>query len=87
MLYKNISHVSKTFHGVTFKPGETKEVSKYINDPKFIRVKTVPKEPPESTENKSRRGRPPKTTDSVEPSKTIKDAKKEEKHDGTDNDK
>lgn len=31
MYYKNVSLSVKTFHGVTFKPGETKEVDKYIN--------------------------------------------------------
>lgn len=31
MFYKNISTSVKTFHGVTFKPGEIKEVSDYIN--------------------------------------------------------
>lgn len=36
--YKNTSRVTKTFYGVTFKPNETKDVSGYINDPKFIRV-------------------------------------------------
>ena len=38
MFYKNTSMKPKTFHGVTFKPGEAKDVSKYINDPTFIRV-------------------------------------------------
>lgn len=36
--YKNTSRASKTFHGVTFKPGETKEVSGWINDTCMIRV-------------------------------------------------
>ena len=35
MYYKNVSFSVKTFHGVTFKPGETKEVDKYINS-KFM---------------------------------------------------
>lgn len=45
MLYKNTSIIAKTFYGVTFKPGETKEVSQYINDPKMIKVKERPKKP------------------------------------------
>ena len=32
MFYKNTSYSVKTFHGVTFQPGETKEVNEYIND-------------------------------------------------------
>lgn len=39
----NTSKVSKTIHGVVFKPGETKEVEKYINDPTFIRVSDLTK--------------------------------------------
>lgn len=31
MLYKNTSYTEKTFYGVTFKPGETKEVDGIIN--------------------------------------------------------
>lgn len=46
MLYKNISLTRKTFHGVTFEPGETKEVPGYINNRGFIRVAEMPKEPP-----------------------------------------
>lgn len=38
MRYKNVSHGTKEFRGVTFKPGETKTVKGYINDPKMIRV-------------------------------------------------
>ena len=37
--YKNLSLTTKKFYGVTFKPGETKEVPGYINDPKFVRIK------------------------------------------------
>lgn len=36
MFYKNTSCFAKTFYGVTFQPGETKEVSGYINDKFFI---------------------------------------------------
>ena len=36
MLYKNISHSVKTFYGVTFKPGEIKEVPGFINNNKMI---------------------------------------------------
>lgn len=36
--YKNLSLATKTFYGVTFKPGEEKDVPGFINDPKFVRV-------------------------------------------------
>lgn len=32
MFYKNVSCSVKTFYGVTFNPGETKEVNQHIND-------------------------------------------------------
>lgn len=35
MFYKNISSATKTFYGVTFNPGEIKEVPGYINDKSF----------------------------------------------------
>lgn len=38
MKYKNVSRIVKTFHGVTFQPGETKSVTNYINDISMIRV-------------------------------------------------
>ena len=38
MFYKNISYSEKTYYGVTFKPGETKEVKDFINHKLMIRV-------------------------------------------------
>lgn len=38
MRYKNVSHGTKKFRGVTFKPGEIKSVNGFINDPKMIRI-------------------------------------------------
>lgn len=37
MIYKNLSRTTKTFYGITFKPGESHDVPGYINDPKFVR--------------------------------------------------
>lgn len=37
--YKNISGKVLTFHGVTFNPNDIKEVPRYINHLKMIRVK------------------------------------------------
>lgn len=38
MKYVNLSVVTKTYYGVTFAPGETKEVPGYINDKAFVRI-------------------------------------------------
>lgn len=38
MRYKNTSRIKKKFRGVEFKPGETKTVNGFINDPLMIRV-------------------------------------------------
>ena len=48
MTYKNTSLATKTFYGVTFKPGEVHKVSGYINDPKFIRVSETSETPSDS---------------------------------------
>lgn len=42
MVYKNISTSRKQFYGVTFNPGETKEVPGYVNDTHMV-VSTLPK--------------------------------------------
>lgn len=54
MYYTNGSAFTKTFHGVTFGPGETKEVFGVINDPQFVPT-SIRQEPPKrgrSTSNK-----------------------------------
>lgn len=38
MFYKNCSYTAKTFHGVTFEPGQTKEVSGIINNKWMVPV-------------------------------------------------
>lgn len=38
MKYMNMTYTTKTFYGVEFKPGETKEVPGYINAVGFIRT-------------------------------------------------
>lgn len=38
MIYKNLGYTTRTFHGVTFNPGDTKEVNGYINAKEFIAV-------------------------------------------------
>ncbi len=51
MFYKNLSHSAKTFHGVTFKPGEVKEVDAFINSLFMVPVE-APKQKPEKKEEK-----------------------------------
>lgn len=53
MIYKNLSHATKTFYGITFKPGEEHEVPGCINDSKFIRLNNFTKQPAESGSIKS----------------------------------
>ena len=36
MTYRNTGILAKTFYGVTFNPGESKNVPGYINDPSFV---------------------------------------------------
>lgn len=44
VLYKSLCRDIKTFHGVTFRYGETKAVNGYIHDPRFICIgKAQPK--------------------------------------------
>lgn len=49
MFYKNTGPSVKTFYGVTFKPGEVKEVNGRIYHHRFLQV-SEPKEPPVATE-------------------------------------
>lgn len=58
--YKNTSIFAKTFYGVTFGPGEIKEVPGPIHHAKFIRLTEMPK-PVVTTESKStqpKKGKP-----------------------------
>ena len=53
MFYTNGSPITKTFHGVTFKPGETKEVFGIINDPTFVPAFKEPPKCKKRTNSKS----------------------------------
>lgn len=94
LVYKNTSNSVKTFYGVQFKPGETHEVPGYINNPRFVRVESKPKEPPKVNTNKS----PVKPDDSSNKQKAksaelkhkdetnkTENMKEEENPNGTDN--
>lgn len=52
MTYKNLSNTTKTFYGVTFKPGESHDVPGSITNLDFIIVDVVDTES-KSTEKKS----------------------------------
>lgn len=78
MYYTNGSTITKTFHGVTFRPGETKEVFGIINDPKFVQS-PIRQEPPKRV-----RSTPPKSEEEVEPQKKLRKNQSksvEDKHD------
>ena len=81
--YQNTSVTAKTFYGTTFKPGEEHDVPGYINDPKMIRVLSKPKELPKV--DKKTPAIP--TTKVVDNPKPIKEVNKEDKSDGSDNNK
>lgn len=77
MIYKNNSNITKTFYGVTFAPGDIKEVRGFINHPKFSVEKELPKEPPKVSEPK------PETPAKTAPAKN--DKREEKEPDGEDN--
>ena len=66
MFYTNGSSITKTFHGVTFKPGETKEVFGVINDPTFV---LSFKEPPKCKVSANSKSSEEKLSEVVEPVK------------------
>lgn len=93
MFYRNISNATKTFYGITFNPGDEKEVPGYINTGDFIAI--APPEKPVPVAAKATPAK--KEQEKVEPAKvepekkepvkntTQKTEKKEETVDGTDN--
>lgn len=73
MIYKNTGPSAKTFYGVTFEPGEIKEVSGRIKHHKFIQVTSLPKEPPVVTNPPSTKpDKPPVKSKPEEKSKEVK---------------
>lgn len=59
MKYKNISYTEATFYGITFKPGEIKDVPGYINNPHFIRVENVQNAPVSNSSTSDKRTKSP----------------------------
>lgn len=72
MFYKNISTSVKTFHGVTFKPGEIKEVSDYINH----RFMILSDEPTSSNMQQKPSSEKPKKDVKAEDAKASKEPEK-----------
>ena len=66
MFYTNRSSVTKTFHGVTFRPGDTKEVFGVINDPKMA-LSSTRQEPPKRGRRSSSKPEPKASVVKEEP--------------------
>lgn len=54
MLYTNLSLITKTFHGVELRPGETKEIPGIVNDPKVVRSSKRQEPPKRSRRTRSK---------------------------------
>ena len=82
VIYKNLSHATKTFYGVTFKPGEVHEVPGYIHHIKFRRLDKMPADTakPQPTKAESKPAKPSKPVVSTPESTQInsKETKQEE---------
>ena len=84
MFYKNVSHSVKTFYGVTFKPGEIKEVDAYINSRYMIiadgETKTESKLPQNNTQEQQKpSSEKPKKESEKEKKKEEVESKKDSK--------
>lgn len=81
MFYKNTSYTAKTFYGVTFKPGEVKEVDGVINN-KFMIIVDAPQHAPikKETTQKEPSSETPKE-DSHKASKAKQSDNKDKKED------
>lgn len=79
MFYKNLAYSEKTFYGVTFKPGEIKEVPGFINDDNFIAVKKPEDKPKEVVAEEPKPASQKKEDKKSEQRKATEDLVKEEK--------
>lgn len=80
MFYQNISRATKTFYGVTFKPGEIHDVPGYINDIGFERCAKPKAQPKPEPKPKSQ----PKVSDESKPASQPTKPTKEEKEETVD---
>ena len=69
MFYKNLSCIAKTFYGVTFEPGHTKEVHGTINDKMMVAVDGPDAKNTKSTQQKPSPEKPKE--ESVAPALTL----------------
>lgn len=86
MFYRNASYTIKTFYGVTFQPGETKEVKGQINNKWMILVnnpKTSPKQQLKPSSEKSEESNENKQPEASKAEAKVKDAPKSDKKDNT----
>lgn len=88
LTYKNVSLATKTFYGVTFEPGQIKDVPGYINDPKFILMDMSDiKNPDTITESDAGIKAMLKTPKAEKPTAEKTNRKQGGKSDGTDSNK
>lgn len=73
MFYKNVSYFAKTVYGVTFEPGDIKEVDKPVNNRWLIQVDTPSTNKQVSTQQKPSPEKPKK--DSNQPDAAKQPAK------------
>lgn len=78
LAYKNVGRITKSFHGVTFRPGQSAFITKFVNDPDMIRIAvdsvTIAKKSPSKQFSKNVKDDEKETTTII----------KEEQPDGTD---
>lgn len=70
MFYKNTSYSAKTFYGVTFGPGETKEVDGMINNRWLVHVEGPDTTTVTKVQKEPSSGKPKKESGKPEQSKT-----------------
>ena len=73
MLYRNISYSVKTFYGVTFEPGQVKEVPGYINNKDMIVEETVPSQSAPSLDKPKKSSNKVTVTPETELEESIQD--------------
>ena len=76
MIYKNLGHTTRTFHGVTFNPGDTKEVNGYINAKEFVAVDKLDtvsnkKESEKDDKKEDKRSKENKKVEKVTPTEDV----------------
>lgn len=80
MFYKNCSYTAKTFYGVTFEPGETKEVDGIINNRWMVPANDSATKATKSTQQKPSSEPPKDENPALEstPAESVVESSKEE---------